>query len=605
MSRTRRGLSILYIIAIICGIYDKYRYSDTARSTVSWRLIELARGAWSRILLAVLIGLGVALINVAQLSITGYAIGKMFAGAEVSVVLPLLLVAALLILFRAWLTYLKETIAHYIASGIKIALRNRIYAHLTALGPGYLERRQTGELLAAAVHGVETLEIYFGKYLPQLVITLLTPIVIFTYLTILDWQLAIVLAVFFIAALTMPQWFNPSARRQRRLHWVAIAELNSYFIDSLHGLVTLKAFNHGKQRGEEITKRAVDLCSAIMRVIGINFAYIGVTNLIMTSGAAVALGWGAVRVVQGTLSIDVLLIVLLLGNEIYKPILELNTAYHGGLEGATAAGGIFNLLDTTPDVTNSPNATSKPPVAPSIRFEDVTFGYDEGKRPALSDLSFEVNSGETVALVGRSGSGKTTVINLLLRFWDPQHGKITLGGQGLRDYTLETLRAQASVVSQDTYLFHGTVADNLRVSKPDATDEELKQAARLANAHDFIKALPQGYDTIVGERGTRLSGGERQRIAIARVLLRDTPILLLDEATSSVDAENEMIIQEALDRLKQGRTTLVVAHRLSTVKGADRIVVLDDGRMVESGSHNELIGSGGIYAQLVSAQRVS
>jgi len=235
----------------------------------------------------------------------------------------------------------------------------------------------------------------------------------------------------------------------------------------------------------------------------------------------------------------------------------------------------------------------------------VTFGYDAGKRPALSDLSFEVNSGETVALVGRSGSGKTTVINLLLRFWDPQHGKITLGGKILRDYALETLRSQISVVSQDTYLFHGTVADNLRISKPDATEEELKRAARLANVHDFATTLPQGYDTIVGERGTRLSGGERQRIAIARVLLRDTPILLLDEATSSVDAENEAIIQEALDRLKQGRTTLVVAHRLSTVRGADRIVVLDDGRMVESGSHNELIGAGGIYAQLVSAQRVS
>jgi len=592
-------------IFLLCGIYDMYKYSDAARSTISWRLIKLARSAWAQILLAVIIGLGVTLINLAQLSITGYAIGQMFSGADVSVVLPLLLIAAIMIILRAWLTYLKEMIAHYIAAGIKIALRNRIYAHLLALGPGFLEQRQTGELLAAAVDGVETLEIYFGKYLPQLIITLLTPIFIFTYLTILDWQLAIILAIFFIAALTMPQWFNPSARRERRRHWAAIAELNSYFIDSLQGLVTLKAFNHGKQRGDEISQRATDLCSAIMRVIGINFAYIGVTNLIMTSGAAVALGWGAVRVMEGTLSIDVLLIVLLLGNEIYKPILELNTAYHGGLQGATAAGGIFNLLDTEPDVTDTPNATSTPPLSPSIGFEDVSFGYDEGKRPALLNLSFEINPGETVALVGRSGSGKTTVVNLLLRFWDPQHGRITLGRRSLRDYALDTLRAQISVVSQDTYLFHGTIADNLRISKPDATEEELEIAARHANAHDFIKALPQGYNTIVGERGTRLSGGERQRIAIARVLLKDTPILLLDEATSSVDAENEAIIQEALDRLKRGRTTLVIAHRLSTVINADRIIVLDSGEMVESGRHDDLIRAGGIYAQLVSAQRVS
>lgn len=589
----------------ICSVYDTFKYSDKVRTTINRRLIELTRGARGRILLAILVGLGVALVNVTQLSIIGYAIGQIFSGISIAVVLPLLLIAALLITFRAWLTYLKEIIAQFIAAGIKIALRNRIYAHLLALGPGYLERRKTGELLAAAVHGVETLEVYFGKYLPQLIITLLTPIVIFTYLTILDWQLALIMALFFIAALTMPQWFNPSARRQRRRHWAAIAELNSYFIDSLQGLITLKAFNRGKQRGEEITNRAVDLCRAIMKVIGINFAYIGVTNLIMTGGAAVALGWGAIRVVQGTLSIEVLLIVLLLGNEIYKPILELNTAYHAGLEGATAAGGIFNLLDTKPEVTDAPDAVSTLPVNPSIRFEQVSFGYDEGKRPAIADLSFGIHHGETVALVGRSGSGKTTVVNLLLRFFDPQHGRITLGGCDLRHYTQEALRAQMSVVNQENYLFHGTVADNLRIGKPDATQEELETAARQANAHEFITALPQGYNTPVGERGTRLSGGERQRIAIARVLLRDTPILLLDEATSSVDAENEAIIQEALERLKRGRTTLIIAHRLSTVINADRIIVLDEGRMVESGTHDTLIQLAGIYAQLVSAQRVS
>jgi ABC-type multidrug transport system fused ATPase/permease subunit len=573
-------------------------------TVINRRLLELTRGARGRILLAVLIGLGVTLINVAQLSIIGHAIGRMFSGMSIAVVLPLLLIAATLIIFRAWLTYLKEIISQYIAAGIKIALRKRIYAHLLALGPSYLERHRTGELLAAAVHGVETLEVYFGKYLPQLIATLLTPIVIFIYLTILDWQLSLIMAIFFVAALIMPLWFNPSVRRRSRRHWTAIAELNAYFIDGLQGLPTLKAFNHGKKYGGEITRRAEDLYSAVMRVLSVNVAYISVTEFIMGSGVALALGLGTVRVVQGTLSIDVLLIVLLLGSEIYKPIFELDTAYHAGLVGTSAAVGIFALFDAQPEVTEAADAVSTPPAMPSIHFEHVTFSYDESKRPALADLSFNAYSGETVALVGPSGSGKTTVVNLLLRFVDPQHGRITLDGRSLCDYTLETLRAQIAVVNQDTYLFHGSVADNLRMSKLDATQEELETAARQANAHEFITALPQGYETIIGERGERLSGGQRQRIAIARALLKNAPILLLDEATSSVDAENEEIIQEALDRLKQGRTTLVIAHRLSTVVNVDRIIVLKDGRKVEAGTHDSLIQSGGFYKQLVSAQCV-
>ncbi|HWN15829.1 MAG TPA: ATP-binding cassette domain-containing protein, partial [Candidatus Dormibacteraeota bacterium] len=291
------------------------------------------------------------------------------------------------------------------------------------------------------------------------------------------------------------------------------------------------------------------------------------------------------------------------GVEVFRPLRELRILLHQGMLGISAAGGILQILEAQPKVRDRETPLlDAATLAPSVTFEGVSFSYPGGRQPAHDGLSFEVKAGERIGIVGTSGAGKSTVARLLLRFYDPERGRVMIGGHDIRDLTLDQLRGLIAVVSQDTYLFHGTVEQNLRMGKPDATPAELQAAARAANAEEFIVRLPQGYETVVGERGVRLSGGQRQRIAIARALLRDAPILILDEALSAVDAESEAVIQEALDRLMEGRTTLIFAHRLSSVIGADRILVLDGGRVVESGSHAELMARSGAYHRLMAAQ---
>src|SRR5437660_1176383 len=317
-----------------------------------------------------------------------------------------------------------------------------------------------------------------------------------------------------------------------------------------------------------------------------------------------ALALAVWRVSHGLMSIEALLIVLMAGTEVFRPLRDLRTVLHQGMLGQSAAAGINALLAAEPLVPEQPpgQAAISRPLLPTIAFEDVWFAYPGGRGTAHDGLSFTVAAGEKIGIVGPSGSGKSSIARLLLRLFDPQRGTVKIGGHDIKSLDPEALGRMIAVVHQDTYLFYGTVEENLRLGKPDAARDGIEAAARDANAHEFISQLPQGYDTMIGERGVLLSGGQRQRLAIARALLRDAPILILDEALSSVDAENEAVIQQAIDRLSEGRTTLILAHRLSSVIGADRILVLDKGRIVESGRHAELIRRDGPYRRLMGAQ---
>jgi thiol reductant ABC exporter CydD subunit len=565
------------------------------------RLFALIAEVRSHVALMVLIGLLITGTYIGQGLLTAQVVIRIFERADWADVLPLIGWALALVVVRAVLLWLREIGAMATSAAVKQRLRHRLYTHLLALGPGYLERTDTGTVRSTLVDGVEALEGYLGYYIPQAFVALATPVLILAVLVVIDPLIGLLTLVCALLVPVIPRIWDRLLGSYGSSHWQAYSELGAQFLDSMQGMTTLKAFNASAGRGEALRQAALKLYRATMAQLAISMIRSGLVGLAMGVGTAVAVGVGALRLANGDLDAAGLLMILFLVNECFRPLVDLDAYWHQGYMGLSASTHIFRLLDTSPEV-REPQRPAPAPRSTAISFEHVSFAYLDGERPALDDVSFTVAPGATVALVGRSGAGKSTVVSLLLRFFDPQQGRILLDGRPLPDYDLHTLRGMIAVVSQDTYLFHGSVAENLRLGKPDATPAELEAAARAANAHDFIAALPQGYDTMIGERGLKLSGGERQRIAIARALLKDAPMLILDEATASVDAANEALIQDALQRLTARRTTLVIAHRLSTVINADQIIVLDQGRVVERGRHTELLDSAGAYARLVAAQ---
>ena len=568
------------------------------------RLLALAKGVRWRIILAAVVGMLAVVAGVARLAVAAVVIFKIIHedAAFSSLAWPLVGMAGL-ILARSGLQYLQEVISHHTASVVKVALRERLYNHCLALGPGYFDQSRTGDVLMSLAEGVERLEAFFGRYLPQMIVAASAPILIFVFMAIIDFRTGLVFLAFALLTLVLPNLFHRWTRNSSMARRDAYGALGADFLDAVQGLPTLKAFGQSRARGVLLAERARALFRTTMGVLAANSATSALTILGITAGAAVALSWGAVRVSNDELELRSLLIVLMLGVEIFRPLRELTQLYHDGMIAMSSAEGIFDIMDAPVEVVDATEIAAPLELTPEITFEGVDYAYSGGRRPALHDLSFTLHAGETLGLVGPSGAGKSTVVWSMLRFFDPQNGRILLGGTDIREIPLEQLRDQMAVVTQDTYLFHGTVAENLRFGGPSANQEQLEAAAQAANAHDFIRHLPQGYDTIVGERAVRLSGGQKQRIAIARAVLKDAPILVLDEALSSVDAENEALIQEALDHLMEGRTTLIIAHRLSSVVKADRIIVLEDGRLVESGMHGELVAAGGVYAELMAQQQ--
>jgi len=559
--------------------------------------------------LAWTVGLGWAagILVVLQARVLSRVVNQVFLEGQTLGGAAYLLVALLLIaVVRAGLIWASEVTANRVAGQVKQDLRERFFAHILELGPAYTRGERSGELVNTAVEGIESLDAYFSQYLPQLALTILVPVTFLVLVFPLDFLSGLVLL---LTAPVIPMFMiliGNLADALTRKQWQSLSRMSAHFLDVLQGLTTLKLFGRAKDQAQVIAQISDRFRDTTLGVLRVAFLSALVQEMVATLSTAIVAVEIGLRLLYGYLSFEQAFFVLILAPEFYLPLRLLGTRFHASVSGVTAARRIFEVLESrqVDKETRGPGEgeTRKHGERDrlvSLSFEDVHYAYDE--RPALNGVSFSMETDQRVALVGPSGAGKSTVAQLLLRFIEPQRGEIRVNGARLADLAASEWRKQVAWVPQDPYLFNSSVAENIRMARPAVTMDGILRAAQLAHAHEFIEALPQGYDTVIGERGARLSGGQAQRIALARAFLRDAPLLILDEATSNLDPDTEALLQESVERLMQGRMTLVIAHRLSTVHRADRILVLDGGRVVETGTHSSLVHQGGVYGRLVSA----
>jgi len=555
------------------------------------------------LILSLILSLFSSAAIVAQARFLSHIIDRVFlGGAALSIVMPTLLLYLASAVLRATTFWGGRSAAAHIAARVKNDIRSKLTTHLWQLGPGYVNTEQTGELKNTITAGVDALDAYISDYLPQLVLAALIPLLILLFVFPVDVLSGF---VFLVTAPLIPLFMiliGDVAQTLTKKQWTVLSRMNAFFLDVLQGLTMLKILGRSREYAEKIRQVTQEFRHTTIKVLRVAFLSALVLELLATISTALIAVEIGLRLLYSRMSFEQALFILILAPEFYQPLRQLGARFHAGMEGFTAAKRIFEILSAKPGISFGSKKT--PVNITSIHFQSVYYSYPHSEKEALADIDLYIEQGQKVAIVGPSGAGKSTLISLLLRFIDPTSGRLCVNGQTLQEFDINFWRRALSWLPQRPFIFHDTVLENVRLAKENADTAEIERALERAQAKEFVDDLPNGLDTLIGERGARLSGGQAQRIALARAFLKDAPLFVFDEATAHLDAKTEARIQTSLDILAADRTVIAIAHRLYTVQTADVIFVLNNGTLVGSGRHDELLLHNGVYRRLVEAQEI-
>ena len=566
-------------------------------------LIKLARGLWGWILAIAAVSFLTLIGTTALAEIVGGFLGDLFdpetiLGSEWSAVSAALLVSVFT--FAAQLV--KGLLEYKTAAKARGSMRAQIFSKVLELDAGGIEKIGPVSAITASVDAVEQMQGYFSTYLPSLIISVVSPVYLFFHLKDISTPIAVLLLIVSLVLLPLNNVFRKKIEQLRKGYWRSLDDMTGYYMDSLRGLTTLKLFDRDQEHSRVLGEKADVLNKNINKFMKINFTSFLVTELLIYAAVVAAVIDCAMRLGQGSISISQALVVLMLSYSYFSSAKQLMSASHGALTAISAADKVEEILNTDTARPYNPSLPADPKKFDGIRMEHVSYGY-EGRSRALSDVSLEIPKGSVVALVGMSGCGKSTTASLLMRFCDPKSGHIFMDGKDYLSMNPEELRKHIAMVPQQVNLFSGTIRDNLLMAAPNASDAQLMEALKEAGLGKFMAAIENGLDYDVGNAGASLSGGQRQKMGIARALLSNAEYMIFDEATSSVDPESEQEIWDTIGNLAHTRTLIIISHRMSTVRGADCIYVLEKGTVAQSGAHDELLKRGGLYRELVVRQQ--
>ncbi|HUT74650.1 MAG TPA: ABC transporter ATP-binding protein [Armatimonadota bacterium] len=548
--------------------------------------------------------LALAALRLVPTYLTKYLIDDVIGGNDLNRLLVVIVALIAVALGTAAIGVGRTYVMQLVGNHLMYDLRTQVFDHLQLLTLSYYNRHQTGHIMARVTSDIVRLQTFIAEGLQDIIVNVVTMVLICGLLFWLDPRLAVIALVPIPLITVGAYWFGRRIHHLYHKIWRRMSRISAVLADTIPGIRVVKSFAQEPRESRRFEASSADLFDQELRATRLGSLFFPSIGFLTSLGSTLVLGLGGYLMLtqpDGRLTLGSLVAFLGYLVQFYQPVTNLGQINHRLQNAATSAERVFEVLDATPEVPEAPGATVLPGIKGEVEFREVRFGYEPG-RYALDGVSFHVKPGEMIGLVGPSGAGKSTLVHLICRFYDVDSGAILIDGHDIRELSLRSLREQIGVVLQEPFLFHGTVAANIAYAKPEASPEEIVAAARAANAHDFIMALLDGYDTVIGERGQTMSGGERQRISIARAILRDPCILILDEATASVDTETEVQIQKAIERLVENRTTFAIAHRLSTLRKAHRLIVLEQGELAEIGAHDELIASGGLYSRLCHMQ---